>query len=141
VSSLSGSFVISKRILCHLQEDPVNHQEDQLFRIQENPVSTPRRTYVISKRILCYLQEDPVLSPRGSCVISKRILCYRILCYLQEDPVLSPGGSCVTSKRILCHFQEDPVSSSKKLTCADNGLLPISLLFMSNKAWPLKNFF
>jgi len=84
-------FIISPRILCH---------------IQENTMSSPWGSCVISRSVPCHLQECPVSSSRGSCVISKRILCH-----LRECPVSSSRGSCVISKRILRHLQEDPVSS------------------------------
>ena len=74
MSSLRGSYVISKRILCHFQEDHV---------------SSSRGSCVISKRIPCHLEENPVSFPRWSCVISfissKRILChFQMVTYSQE---------------------------------------------------------
>ena len=58
-----GPCVISKRILCHLIEDPM---------------LSPRGSCVISKMILCHLQDDPVSSPRG------------FMCHLQENSLSSP---------------------------------------------------
>ena len=84
-------FIISPRILCH---------------IQENTMSSPRGSCVISRSVPCHLQEDPVSSPKGSCVIFKRILCP-----LQECPVSTPRGSCVISKRIMSNVPKQFRSS------------------------------
>ena len=84
-------FMISPRILCHLQECPV---------------SSPGVSRVIFKRILCHLQKDPASSSRGSCVLSKSVPCQ-----LQEDPVSSPRGSCVISKRIMSNLPKQFRSS------------------------------
>ena len=103
VSSPRGSCVIFKRILRHLQELILGH-------LQEDHVSSSRGPYVISKRILFHLQENPVSSPRGSCVISQEdrscFISKRNISHFQKDPLPSPRGSGVISNRIRCHLQE-----------------------------------